>query len=72
MAAFRVTSSDGPGCLAIIAAKWAGKRGAARKVEIEVETSGLDGKPTLSDQPRRQESQGGLEKFIFIHGVVPP
>jgi hypothetical protein len=43
--------------------------GAARKVQIEVEPSGLHGESAAVNQPRWEQPQGRLKQFVFVHVV---
>jgi hypothetical protein len=43
--------------------------GAARKVQIEVEPSGLHSESATVNQPRWEQPQGRLKQFVFVHVV---
>ena len=43
--------------------------GAARKVQIEVEPSGLHGESAAVNQLRWEQPQGRLKQFVFVHVV---
>ena len=45
------------------------KDGASREVEEDVEAPGLDGETATVDEPRGEQTQGGLQELVFGHRV---